>query len=230
MNWMEVDGLSSEPLFENRPVIKFGRETDRRSFLRWAGMVGVGAGFVLGGAAVATPAFGQTPTPTPGAGDASTEGDLGILNYALTLEYLEAEFYMQGIAAGQLSGRELDLVTPIEAHEQAHVQAIMATIQKLGGTAVAKPMITFPDGTFGSRDKFLMTASTFEELGVGAYHGQVPLIMSGAVLGAAASIAGVESRHAAVLASLIGGKPVPNPFEVPKTKDEVLAAAKPFLS
>jgi Ferritin-like domain len=226
---VEVDGLSAEPLFEGRPVVRFDRETDRRSFLRWAGLVGVGAGFVLGGGAVlASPALAQTPTPAADA--ASGSGDLGILNYALTLEYLEAEFYKQGIAAGKLSGRELDLVTPIAAHEQAHVEAITATIKKLNGTAVAKPTITFPAGTFDSRDKFLMTASTFEELGVGAYHGQVPLIQSGDVLGAAASIAGVESRHAAVLASLIGGKPVPNTFETPKDMATVLAAAKPFIS
>ena len=219
--------MSSEPLFEGKPVVRFDRETDRRSFLRWAGLVGVGAGFVIGGgAALASPAFAQTPE----AGAASSTGDLGILNYALTLEYLEAEFYKQGIAAGKLSGRELDLITPIEAHEQAHVAAIMATITKLSGTPVMKPTIKFPDGTFGSRDKFLMTASTFEELGVGAYHGQVPLIKSGDVLGAAASIAGVESRHAAVLASLIGGKPIPNAFETPKDMATVLAAAKPFLS
>lgn len=225
--------MSSEPLFEGKPVVRFDRETDRRSFLRWAGLVGVGAGFVIGGgAALASPAFAQTPSPTPepGSGGASSTGDLGILNYALTLEYLEAEFYKQGIAAGKLSGRELDLITPIEAHEQAHVDAITATIKKLNGTAVMKPTIMFPAGTFDSRDKFLMTASTFEELGVGAYHGQVPLIKSGDVLGAAASIAGVESRHAAVLASLIGGKPVPNAFETPKDMATVLAAAKPFLS
>ena len=209
----------------------FDRETDRRSFLRWAGLVGVGAGFVLGGvAAGTTAAFAQSPSPTPSAGAPSSNGDLGILNYALTLEYLEAEFYKQGIAAGKLSGRELDLVTPIEAHEQAHVQAITATVTKLGGTPAAMPKITFPAGTFDTRDKFLMTASTFEETGVSAYHGQVPLIMSGAVLGAAASIAGVESRHAAILASLIGGKPVPNPFEQPKDMATVLGIVKPYLS
>lgn len=174
-----------QPLFENKPVLAFDRETDRRSFLRWAGLVGVGAGFVVGGiAAGTTSAFAQTPStsapsPTTSAGAASSTGDLGILNYALTLEYLEAEFYKQGIAAGKLSGRELDLITPIEAHEQAHVQALMSTVTKLGGTPVSMPKITFPDGTFGTRDKFLMTASTFEETGVSAYQGQVPLIMSG---------------------------------------------------
>lgn len=222
--------MGSEPLFGERPVIKFNRESDRRTFLRWAGMVGVGAGFVLGGSALtAGPALAQTRTGFLAA-DASSTGDLGILNYALTLEYLESEFYAMGIAAGKLSGRELDLITPIEAHEKAHVDAITATVKKLGGTPVAKPGIKFPDGTFASRDSFLKTASTFEELGVSAYHGQVPLIQSGDVLGAAASIAGVESRHAAIIASLIGGKPIPNPFESPKPMADVLAAAKPFLS
>ncbi len=222
--------MSSEPLFQGKPVIQFDRETDRRSFLRWAGLVGVGAGFVVGGGiGLAGPALAQTTTPAA-SGAASSTGDLGILNYALTLEYLEAEFYKQGIAAGKLSGRELDLVTPIESHEQAHVQAITATVTKLGGTPVAMPKITFPDGTFATRDSFLKTASTFEETGVGAYHGQVPLIQSVDVLGAAASIAGVESRHAAVIATLIGGKPVPNPFEVPKAMSDVLAAVKPFIS
>lgn len=222
--------MADRPLFDGKPVVRFEKETDRRSFLRWAGLVGVGAGLVLGGGtALAGTAFAQTPPPGGSASDLGT-GDVGILNYALTLEYLEADFYTQGLAANVLSGRELDLVKPIEAHEQAHVDAITATLKKLNATPVAKPKITFPDGTFGSRDKFLMTASTFEELGVSAYQGQVPLIMSGDILGAAASIAGVESRHAAVIASLLGGKPVPNAFEQPKSMSDVLAAAKPFLS
>lgn len=213
-------------MFDGKPVVAFGRESDRRTFLRWAGLVGVGAGLVLGGTVVGTAAFAQSPTP----GADSGSGDVGILNYALTLEYLEAEFYTQGIKAGLLSGRELDLVAPIEAHEQEHVKAVMATVTKLGGTPVAKPTINFPVGTFASRDKFLMTASMLEELGVSAYQGQVPLIQSGDVLGAGASIAGVESRHAAILAQLIGGNPFPSSFEAGKSMADVLAAAKPFIS
>ncbi|MBV9921288.1 MAG: ferritin-like domain-containing protein [Pseudonocardia sp.] len=76
--------------------------------------------------------------------------------------------------------------------------------------------ITFLDGTFDTRDKFLMTAATFEETGVSADRGQVPPIMSGDVLGAASSIAGIESRHAAIIAALLGGKPIPNPIEQPQ--------------
>lgn len=223
------DKPTDDSVFGGRPVLAFGREVDRRNFLRWAGLVGVGTAFVVG--AGATPAFAATRSSAlvPGQ-DASSTGDLGILNYALTLEYLEAEFYKQGLAANVLSGREMDLVSPIEAHEMAHVDAITATVKKLGGTPVTMPTIKFPDGTFGSRAMFLKTASTFEELGVSAYHGQVPLIMSGAVLGAAASIAGVESRHAAILAQLSGGKPLPNAFETPKPMSDVLTAVKPYLS
>lgn len=222
---------TDDAVFGGRPVVAFTRDVDRRNFLRWAGLVGVGAAFVAGAGAV--PAYASTTVPGQGlvpGQDASSTGDLGILNYALTLEYLEAEFYKQGLAANVLSGREMELVSPIEAHEQAHVDAITATVKKLGGTPVAMPSIKFPDGTFGSRDMFVKTASTFEELGVSAYHGQVPLIMSGDVLGAAASIAGVESRHAAILAQLSGGMPLPNSFESPKQMSDVLAAVKPYIS
>lgn len=220
--------MSTGKIFDGMPVMAFTRPTDRRNFLRWAARVGVGAGFVLGGGVVTAPlasAAGSAPTQQSGG-----NGDIDILNYALTLEYLEAEFYMQGLAANLLTGRELELVKPIEAHEQAHVQAVMQTVTKLGGMPVAKPMIKFPDGTFGSKDKFLQTARQFEELGVNAYHGQVPNIQSGDVLAAAASIAGVESRHAAILESLTGGDPFPSPIEQPKPMSEVLPQVKPFIS
>lgn len=90
-------------------------------------------------------------------------------------------------------------------------------------------MFMFPEATFTDRDMFLTAASMFEELGVTAYHGQVPLIQSAEILGAAASIAGVESRHAAVIADLLGGDPFPAPFEASMSMDEVLAAAGQFI-
>jgi hypothetical protein len=212
--------MGTESMFDGEAVVKFGRETDRRNFMKWAGLVGVGATFVAGGGLGMTSAGAATPSST---------GDLGILNYALTLEYLEADFYGQGLKANLLHGRELELVTPIAAHEAAHVAAITAAIKGAGGTPVAKPKITYPTGTFGSRAKFLATASQFEELGVTAYHGQVPLIKSVDVLGAAASIAGVESRHAAILADLNGGQPFPAPIEKHATKATVIKAVTPFL-
>ena len=211
-------------LFGGRPVLSFREESDRRRFLRSAALVGVGGSLAYALKTDPVSFADGNPGSASGVG-----GDLEILNYALTLEYLEAEFYAQGIQRDILSGRELELVTPIADHERLHVEALTTTITDLGGTPVAKPEITIPDDTYGGRDAFLQTAGTFEELGVTAYHGQVPLIASAEILGAAASIAGVESRHAAVIAQLLAGDPFPAPVEGTATRDEVLAAAKPFL-
>ncbi len=216
-------------IFDGQPVVAIRSEQDRRSFLRSALIVGVGAGFV--GYKVGDPTSGSRASAWAGnLAKPSAKGDLDILNYALTLEYLEAEFYTLGVEAGVLSGRELDLVTPIRDHETAHVQAVTGTIQDLGGTPVEKPQFAFPKGTFSSREKFLATAATFEELGVKAYHGQVTLIDSVEILGAAASIAGVESRHAAILADLTGGEPFPAPIEANLPMSAVLKAAMPFIA
>ena len=214
--------MGDPQIFDGKPVLQFSSETNRRSFLKYAGLVGVGASLVAGGVLNAPYAAANAP--------AVAKGDLDILNYALTLEYLESDFYSTGLAKGFLSGRELELITPIGDHEKQHVAGVTATIKSLGGTPVSKPKITYPAGIFDSRDKFLATASMFEELGVTAYHGQVPLIKSGDVLGAAASIAGVESRHAAVIATLIGGNPFPNQIEKHADMATILAAVKPLIS
>jgi len=214
--------MGDPQIFDGKPVLQFSSETNRRSFLKYAGLVGVGASLVAGGVLNAPFAAANAP--------AVAQGDLDILNYALTLEYLESDFYATGLAKGFLSGRELELITPIGDHEKQHVAAVTQTIKSLGGTPVSKPKITYPAGTFDSKDKFLATASVFEELGVTAYHGQVPLIKSGDILGAAASIAGVESRHAAVIATLIGGNPFPNQIEKHADMATILAAVKPLIS
>ncbi len=203
-------------LFGGQPVMIFRNESSRRNFIKGAALVGVGASLVAVNRGDPR-AFAQSPN------------DLAILNYALTLEYLEADFYTQGIDGGILQGRELELVTPIRDHEQAHVQALTQTVTDLGGTPAELPMFMYPENTFTDRNAFLMTASMFEELGVDAYHGQVGLIESPDVLAAAAAIAGVESRHAAILADLTGGNPFPAPFENNQTMEAVLAAVTPFI-
>src|SRR6195952_1885809 len=214
--------MGDPKIFDGKPVLQFSTDTNRRSFLKYAGLVGVGASFVAGGIFNAPFAAANAP--------AVSKGDLDILNYALTLEYLESDFYQMGLAKGFLTGRDLALITPIGDHEKEHVTVLTSTIKSLGGTPVDKPKITYPAGTFDSKASFLKNASAFEELGVKAYHGQVPLIQSGDVLGAAASIAGVESRHAAVIASLINGDPFPNHIEEHVNMATVLAAVKPLIS
>lgn len=220
---------ANHQLFDGKPVVEFRSEHDRRSFLRNAVLVGVGATYVAAAAGDPRSFFPSSAASAVGTRQGAATSDLDILNYALTLEYLEAGFYERGIAAGLLKGRELALVTPIRDHEQAHVQAVSDTIKGLGGKPVAKPKLTFPKGTFTDKAKFLATASTFEELGVKAYHGQVPLIESVDILGAAASIAGVESRHAAILADMTGGNPFPRPIEASLPMQAVLKAAMPFI-
>ena len=159
--------------------------------------------------------------------------DVEVLNYALTLEYLEAEFYRQGNEADLLEGTEKRYVEKIGADEASHVATISATIEKLGGTPVAAPAVDF--GTsFESRKSYLTTAHVFENKGVGAYLGAAGFIKDKGILQAAAGIFGVECRHAAVVGELLGldaegGVYFNGAFEKPIAKADVLAAVAPFL-
>lgn len=208
---------SGPVVFDGKPVIQFRDDKGRRNFVKVAALVGAGSTLVA-----------ATRHDKKAFADASTS-DLEILNYALTLEYLEAEFYTRGLQAGILHGRAHELVSPIRDHEEEHVRAVTQTVKDLGGKPAAKPKIQFPAGTFSSKAKFLATASAFEELGVTAYHGQVPRIDDADILKAAASIAGVESRHAAIVADLMGGNPFPSPFEKHMSMDQVLKTAGQFI-
>lgn len=159
--------------------------------------------------------------------------DVDVLNYALTLEYLEAAFYQQGNAVGLVSGQEADYLAAIQADEEYHVTAITDTINKLGGTPVAKPKVYFGN-VFDSRETYLTTSVTFENEGVGAYLGAAGYIKDKTVLQAAAGIFGVEARHAALVGNLLGLAPeggvFKGPFEKPIAKADVLKAVAPFLT
>jgi hypothetical protein len=153
-------------------------------------------------------------------------GDVDILNFALTLEYLEAAFYKDALANAGLSGKAKKLATEIGDHENQHVAAIKQTITKLGGKPVAAPKVKFP---LTDQASFLKLAETFEDTGVAAYNGAAPMIKSKEVLGAAGSIVQIEARHAAAIRSLKGDNPAPTAFDKTLSKAQVLAAVKPFL-
>lgn len=159
--------------------------------------------------------------------------DLDVLNYALTLEYLEAEFYVQGNSAGLLKDLEKSYLDTIQKDEQFHVTALSDTIVKLGGTPVEKPWVDF-GGAFDSRESYLTTSHTFENVGVGAYLGAAGFIKDKAVLQAAAGIFGVEARHAAIVGAILGlkaeGGVYMSAYETPIEKADVLAAVAPFLT
>jgi hypothetical protein len=154
-------------------------------------------------------------------------GDLEILNFALTLEYLEAAFYEEALSKAKLSGETKKLAQEIGDHEKQHVDALTGAIKKAGGKPVAAPAVKFP---LKDEASFLKLAQTFEDTGVSAYDGAAPMISSTEVLAAAGSIAQVEARHAAAIRLLNGDQPTRGAFEPVLTKDEVLKAVKPFIA
>jgi rubrerythrin len=159
--------------------------------------------------------------------------DVAVLNYALTLEFLESEFYRQGNSANLLSGKDARYIKTVGADEDAHVAALTDTIKQIGGTPVEAPGVDFGDA-FSSRDAFLNLAHTFENLGVQAYLGAAGSIQNKDILQAAAGIFSVEARHAAIIGQLLKLEPEGGVYqgstETPLSKDEVLAAAAPFLA
>ena len=156
---------------------------------------------------------------------ASGGGDIAVLNFALTLEYLEAAFYQKALTLN-LDSKTKQLATLLGAHEAAHVGALSQTIQKLGGKPVAKPAFSFP---ISNQATFLKLAQVLEDTGVGAYNGAAPAITSKAVLAAAGSIVQVEARHAAAIRLANGVLPAPTAFDQALTKAQVLPKVKPLI-
>ncbi|HEX2126801.1 MAG TPA: ferritin-like domain-containing protein [Thermoleophilaceae bacterium] len=156
-------------------------------------------------------------------------GDVGVLNFALTLEYLEAAFYTQALKETRgLSGEAKEIATTLRDNETEHVDALTAAIKEAGGTPVQAPGVDFGQA-FASQDAFLKLAQTFEDLGVSAYNGAATQIQSPEVLGSAGAIVQVEARHAAAIRALRGEDITPGAFDEALEKEEVLEAAKPFI-
>jgi hypothetical protein len=155
------------------------------------------------------------------------EGDLGIVNYALTLEYLETAFYNDAARSGLFKGDDLALIKHIADTEQQHVDALIATAKKLGGPAAKAPKAEFP---LKDPKSVLKLAATVENLGAAAYLGQAANISSPDILAAALSIHSVEGRHAAALNVLTGAEPTPDgAFAQAADMQEVLDQVQPFL-
>jgi rubrerythrin len=156
-------------------------------------------------------------------------GDAEILNFALTLEYLETAYYTQALKqVGGLSDEVKRLATEIRDNEADHVDALMQTIEELGGTPVKAPGVDFGDA-FASEKSFLELAQTLEDTGVSAYNGAAPAIESTDVLAAAGSIVQVEARHAAAIRSLNGNPISDGGFDKTLEMQQVLDAVEPFV-
>jgi hypothetical protein len=157
------------------------------------------------------------------------------LNYALTLEHLEATFYREAVAkfanadylAAGLQTSVRDYIVDIAGHEKDHVDVLTSVIAKLKGTPATEASYDFG---YTDLTSFLATAAAIENLGVAAYTGAAQyLIDNDDLLTAALTIHGVEARHASYLNVVTGANPFPDAVDAPKTKDEVLGVAGPFI-
>ena len=218
-----------ESLTEN-----LGRAFDsRRSFLK-KGVAASAAGLGLSAGA-----------GNVAASRASGKKYVDVLNYALTLERLEATFYARGL--DEFSEDDLvnsDIIErfgePVQStlyerfggirdHEQAHVDTLVKTVEKLGGDPVGEDDVEFKF-PLESPEEFIKTAQTLETTGVSAYDGAIDQLSgSDELLTAAATIATVEGRHSAYLNGLTGKSPFPDAFDEPLPPDKVLELIEPFV-
>jgi rubrerythrin len=203
----------------------------RLSFLKKAGLTG---GAVIGGGALfnaLTPAASMAASGKGRPPAKFGEGDIGILNFALTLEYLEAAFYNEATANNKkksfIKNRQAQVfLKTVTADENAHVAYLK---KALGSKAVAAPKVDF-GATTSSEAAFIKTAIALENTGVHAYSGQATNFTDPANAAAAVSILTIEARHASVAGLLLKATPAnitPNgPFDTPFTAAKVLKAVE----
>ena len=238
------------PTEDERPadgaVIELARDdVERKRFLKMAGKrMGAGAAatslaaFIAacGGSssssssAAGTSSTAGTSSSAAAAGTSSTSapsGDLAIVNYALTLEYLESQFYAKVIKSGLFHGTNLAVLKDFAADEDQHVTALHKVAMSLG-TPAAKPTGKFP---IHNAAQVTALAATVENLGAAAYLGQAGNIKSKEILAAALAIHTIEARHAATINLLLKKTPTPDgAFAKPASMATVLAAVKPFIA
>ena len=221
--------------------------TTRKSFLRTAG---IGGAAVLGGSALLGSVAGSARAGDSGDG----VPDVDILNFALSLEYLEAEFYTQALGGsgttgvpgsaakfdrGAITGSNLfagdggrvrssvyDSLVTIREHEVTHVDFLRTALRSY---AVRPCTFDFSSG-LTDVGTFLATAQLLENTGVMAYDGAIRYVDAGAYLQAGAQIATVEARHAAYLNLLNGTSSFPSAFDTGKKPSEIYNAAKGFIA
>jgi len=176
----------------------------RSGFLRQTAGAGLAA---LGAAAV-----------WPSEASAAASSDVTILNFALSLEYLQASFYTEAERIGALHGALKQQADVVGMHERAHVKAFK---QLLGSKAIKEPKFDF-HGVTESANTFRSTAVAFEDLATAAYKGQAPMITSRSYLAGALAVHSVEARHAAWIRRLAGFLPAAKAFDEPLNAHEVV--------
>ena len=223
----EREGSSAAPA-QNAVARAVKDPVSRRKFMALTGGSAAAAAFL---AACGSDSGTTTTTSAQSGGDSETEqfgkGDIGILNYALTLEYLETAFYADVVKSGLFKGGELATIKKFGSEEAQHVAALTAAVKQLGGKPAPEPKTEFP---LESAKSVLELAGTVENLGAAAYLGQAANIQSPEVLASALAIHSVEGRHASALNTLLGLPITPDgAFAKPATAKEVLKSVEPFI-
>ena len=202
----------------------------RRKFIALTGGSAAAAAFL---AACGSDSGTTTTSTASGGGGGSSEtaqfgkGDVGILNYALTLEYLETAFYADVVKSGLFKGAELEAIKKFGQEEAEHVEALTAAVKSLKGTPAPKPKTEFP---LKNAKSVVELAATVENLGAAAYLGQAANIESPEVLASALAIHSVEGRHAATLNTMLGKSITPDgAFAKPADAKTVLKSVEPFI-
>ena len=185
-----------------------------RLFKGSVAVVGALAGAAVGGAELAASA--------DSGGSAATDRE--ILTYGLLIERLQAAFYAAALAGGKLTGEARQFAQVVGAEEQAHVKYLSAA---LGSSAGASPRFSFGDSATDPV-KFIATAISLEETGLGVYNGQA-VSLTPKTLAAAARVVSVEARHAAWARALAGKDPAPVAVDVPIPVAQAKQTFAPFI-
>jgi rubrerythrin len=215
-------------------VAELNALTSRRGFLRLMG---------LGGALVLLPSVATscgkdsvTGVGPPGSGNPVVidfaAGDVAVLQFALVLEQLEADFYgriVSGFTGSNLTSAEQALLTDIRNHEVIHRDFLKAVLGEKGAFTVTP---TYGGVNFQDREAVLKAAVTFEDLGVAAYNGAAQYMTIADNLALAGKIVSVEARHSAAIRDLLNPKSAdfaPAPFDPAFSPVKVATAAQGFI-
>lgn len=207
------------------------KQVSRRKFMRFAGIAGASA-MVLGSTASIS---GCKKKDSTNNGVDLGSGDIGILNYAYSLEQLEAAFYIKVVQSpySGMSSAENSYLTDIRDHEIAHREFFKTA---LGAKAIQALEVNFDSINFGDRNNVLGMSKVFEDLGVSAYNGAGKLLTDPNYLLVAGKIVSVEARHAALIRDLLqansfAGNDVidANGLDMARTPNQVLGIAAPYI-